>query len=164
MRLNEELLDVDINRAKALRDELRSLESNIERRLDRSPITVADENAMRDMQVRADGVYQALGRRAPPTTGFERPREYRLRLLEGLKPHSQWKSADLWQFEDRGLDEVERQIFAEARADARCPSDLKPNEVRPIVRQDSAGHGHGICRQRHPFRAPIYAAAISSNL
>lgn len=163
----ESQLAADINRAKALREELRSLDANIERRLTRKPLTRADESAMTDMQVRADAVYQALGRRAPPPLPYEYPEEFRIRLIEGLRPHStSWHGVSLENLPGTALDQIEAQIFDEARADARCPSDLKPNEIRSLVRQDSGrmvtdfvGRGHFVDQFRRPTFRVIFKSA-----
>lgn len=143
----EARLAIDIHRAKILREELRSIEGSIEKRLTRRPITRADESAMVDMQVRADSVYQELGRRAPPSMPYEYPDEYRVRLLKELQPHSAtWKNIDLEGLsEPAALNLVEQQILQEARADAISPVDIKPHEIRPIVRLD-AMTGHTVTR------------------
>lgn len=139
-------LSVDMAKAAMLRDELRRVESRVLREQARRPLTVADERAMTDMRVRADAVLHELGRYAPPPLPGEYPDEFRVRLLKGIKPHSKtWRDIPddaLHDFraDDGGLDNVERVIFEEARADALCPSDLGPREIRAIEAKGPGGH------------------------
>jgi hypothetical protein len=136
-------LATDIMKAKAIRDELYALERRISERSQRmGPITPNDEADMRNMQARADEVYESLGRRAPPYLPLERPEEYRRRLLEPMKEcSSDWRSVDLNAVDDATLNRIEPQLFAAARADALCPHDLKPGEMREIMKRDErTGH------------------------
>src|ERR1700734_3260652 len=80
-----------------LRSEVRRLERVAEAEAkNMRPITEADERAMTAMQSRADSAYQLAGRRAPPPHPYERPDEFRRRLVAGLQAYSpKWRSAKL---------------------------------------------------------------------
>jgi hypothetical protein len=120
-------------RLQALRAQTRALEKQVERQArSMQPLTLDDERQMQSMQAKADEAYQTARRRAPPPLGHERPDEYRLRLVEGVKRYSpRWKSVDLSRTGAvaGALDIAETQIFDDARKYGRT-ADLKPGEIR----------------------------------
>ena len=85
---------------------------------------------MFDMQARADSAYSAADRRTPPPHAYERPDEYRRRLVDGLKTYSsKWAAADFISMDASVLPIVEKQVYADAVANGRTHG-LKPHEIR----------------------------------
>ena len=152
-------------RIRDLRNELRKLEAQSAAEMALiQPLTEADERRMTDMQARADSAYIAANRRAPPPHAYERPDEYRRRLVDNLKIYSQkWAAADFISMDASVLPIVEKQVFADAVANGRTHG-LKPYEIRQRVREDASGHrvveydgGPGAHYTRQFTRAPQLA-------
>ncbi len=126
--------------ARDLRQRLHSLEERIAREADQSPITVADERRMADLQARANSIYTQADRHAPAPLPLERPDTYRRRLAKGLQEYSpKWRSADLSALDDVALDVIEQQIFADAAANSKTHG-LKPGEIVPRKSAELDGH------------------------
>jgi 8-oxo-dGTP pyrophosphatase MutT (NUDIX family) len=107
------------------------------------PLSDADYHEMHSIQAKADSVYGAFGAnsRAPRPMEGETPPNYRRRLLEGLKKHSQmWKDIDLYvAINDSALPNVEMAIYNDAMVVARNP-DLGEGELRAHNRVLESGH------------------------
>jgi 8-oxo-dGTP pyrophosphatase MutT (NUDIX family) len=105
------------------------------------PRQVNDEEyrEMATIQARADEAFQGFGKHAPRPLDGETPLGYRRRLATALKVHSpDWKAVDLAAVADSsGFDVIERRIYADAKAAAERPSDLKAGELRGVTRVDS---------------------------
>ncbi|WP_428988562.1 hypothetical protein [Methylocapsa aurea] len=130
-----------MRRAKALRDELNALEKTVSREMrEQGPLIEAEEAAMADAQARADEVYAALGKRAPAPWPGERMRQYRARLLNPLKLHSDtWRNVRIEDQSEGNLGVIEKQIFADAVAYADSGSHLAPDETHAISKKDDSG-------------------------
>jgi hypothetical protein len=124
-----------------LRSEVRRLERAAEAEAkSMQPLTEADERRMTDMQTRADSVYMAASRRAPPPHAYERPDEYRRRLIDGLKVYSPtWQKADLQTVPEDALAVMENQIYADAAANAKKHG-LQARQIRPLPTRTASGH------------------------
>ena len=109
-------LPTKILKAKALRDQLRALESEVNRDMrQQGPLCEAEEGMIADAQARADSAYAAFGKRAPAPLPGERLAQYRVRLLKPMKQHSKtWNDVDLSTQSGKNLDLIEQQIFADA--------------------------------------------------
>ena len=161
-------LPTKIIKAKALRDQLRALESEVNRDMrQQGPLCESEENAMADAQARADCVYGALGKRAPGPLPGERLAQYRVRLLKPLKSHSKtWADVDLsTQSGSKNMDLIERQIIDDAQAFAdsaeNCPSD---GGMQAVQKRDDSGRMITTFRGKssfiNQFRAPANRATI----
>ena len=124
-----------------LRAEVRRLERVAEVEAKRmQPLTESDERTMSAMQAHADSAYSSAERRAPPPHAYERPDEYRRRLVDGLKVYSEkWAGADFINMDANVLPIVEKQVFADAVANGRTHG-LKLHEIRERVTQSGGGH------------------------
>lgn len=93
-----------------------------------------------DEQARNDGVYIALGGRAPAPMSGEASLAYRIRLARGLQKHSkQWKDIDLQKLDASVLDVAAAQIRNDAMIAARSPEDLETGQLREIIETDVTG-------------------------
>jgi chromosome segregation ATPase len=120
-----------------------NIEERVRAELDkRLPARLSDEDhrKLADAQAKADSVFQAFGDAAPRPLDGESLLAYRRRVATTLKSHSPaWKPVDLAAIADSVAFEVaEGQIYKDAREAARNPVDLGDNELREIVRVDSA--------------------------
>ena len=124
-----------------MRSELRAFERQAEAEAKRmQPLTEADERQMLGMQARADEAYVAAARRAPPPHAYERPDEYRRRLVDGVKGYSpKWRQVDIARMDDSVLPIAEKQIYADAVANGRT-YELKPGEIRERLTESGGGH------------------------
>ena len=107
------------------------------------PISDADRRAFAGAQEKADAAFSAFGDSAPPPMAGESLLDYRLRLLGKLQDHSPvWKGRELGRIARADatlVDVAEQQIYADAVRAADQPADLKPGEMREVVRRDAAG-------------------------
>lgn len=102
------------------------------------PLSDEDRHAFAIHQAKADDVFGAFGKRAPyPLTG-EDVLAYRKRLIGGLKEHSpRWKDVDIIKVDEATFVNIEKDVLSDAFAAAMRPSDLKPLELRQIIKTDS---------------------------
>ena len=100
----------------------------------------AHAQALRDAQARADAAYVQHGRQAPMPVHGEQVTDYTRRLMGGLQKHSKdLASMNLAGIPPTILPVFERQIYADAVAAARSPTDVAPGTLREIVTTDGAG-------------------------
>ena len=103
----------------------------------------ADCNALADAQMKADSVFQALGKSAPKPIPGERPLAYRRRLAGDLRQHSErCKGVNLEHVaaDSAGFGIIEDQIYADAMAFARTPLSVPAGELRSRKTTTDAGH------------------------
>jgi hypothetical protein len=156
----------DFALAKALREKLKEVENRLARNANKSPLTRADEQEMTAMQARADEVYVKAGRRAPPPLPYERPREFRRRLAQGLAEYSpKLQGVEFAALADDVLKAVEPQLFADAAANGPTAG-LRPGEMRATEKISEGGHrwlefigGPGMHFSRE-FRPPVRFAKL----
>lgn len=91
-----------------------------------------------DSQARADSVFQQFGKFAPRPLDGESLLAYRRRLAHALQPFSdRWKDVNLVALADEAAFGImEGQVYADAAHAANHPTDLKPGQLREIVRVD----------------------------
>jgi hypothetical protein len=120
-----------------LRTEVRRLEAAAETQAkSMSPLTESDERKMSADQASYDPAYTAVGRRAPPPLGHERPREYVRRLAGGLQPLSaRWKPVDIASLADGTFEIASAQIRSDALA-AGPTAGLAPGQMKAIDKSD----------------------------
>lgn len=145
-RHHRRLDDDDDDRSR--KDSTRSMDKHIAaeiRRLSESvarmpkSMSDADYAAMADCQARADSVYGAFGERAPAPLQGEGLGAYRVRLAKGIQKHSNaWKTVSLRDLPGNALDIAEAQIYADAQAAAKNPTDVPFGHLREIRRRDAA--------------------------
>ena len=145
-RHHRRLDDDDDDRSR--KDSTRSMDKHIAaeiRRLSESvarmpkSMSDADYAAMADCQARADSVYGAFGERAPAPLQGEGLGAYRVRLAKGIQKHSNaWKTVSLRDLPGNALDIAEAQIYADAQAAAKNPTDVPLGQLREIRRRDAA--------------------------
>lgn len=104
-------------------------------------LTEADRKQYVDAQVRADSVAQMFGSSAPRWVHGETVLQYRRRLLRTFQEHSAaWKGVDISQINDSvAIDNIEKQIFADAEHAAKNPVTDGKGSLRAITTTDSAG-------------------------
>ncbi len=104
-------------------------------------LTEADRKQYVDAQVRADSVAQMFGTSAPRWVHGETVLQYRRRLLRNFQEHSAtWKGVDISQINDSvAIDNIEKQIFADAEHAAKNPVTDGKGSLRAITTTDSAG-------------------------
>jgi hypothetical protein len=86
------------------------------------------------VQAKADSAYHHWGLRAAAPYSGERPRAYRIRLLQGLQKHSEpWKNVNLIDLEPKALDIAESEIFADSAKRA------SGNDSMPTARDQAHG-------------------------
>ena len=106
----------------------------------RQPIADSDRTALSEVQARADDVFIQLGDRAPQPLVGESPMMYRRRIVGLLSKHSdRWKGKPLERIDDVLLDNIEKDIYADALVRARSPNDMKPGQIRERKWQEN-GH------------------------
>lgn len=90
------------------------------------------------VQARADEVFREFGLKAPPPMAGERIQPYRTRLLKHLVRFSPaYKGVDLTNVRDPAAFAVcEKQIFADALAESKKPTNLAPGELRMVEKKD----------------------------
>lgn len=100
-----------------------------------------DDKAKADAQAKADSAYAAFGQSAPRALQGETALAYRRRLAAKLKQHSpNWKDVDLSGVADStvmGIAEV--QIYADAVAASRVPTEVPRGTLREVVKQGAYG-------------------------
>ena len=131
-------LDAALRVNEDMAKEIRRLSDSVAR----MPKTMADEDytAMADSQARYDGVYSALGKRAPAPMQGETLDAYQVRLAKGVQEHSpQWKDVPLRSLPPAAFAIADAQIRADAVSAARSPTDMGAGELREIRRKDQAG-------------------------
>lgn len=100
-----------------------------------------EDKAKADAQSKADSAYAAYGQSAPRALQGETALAYRRRLASKLKQHSpNWKDVDLAGVADStvmGL--AEAQIYADAVAASRVPSEVPQGTLREVVKQGAYG-------------------------
>jgi hypothetical protein len=153
--MSDDDLPEKIRRAKALRDQLRALESEVNREMrQQGPLCESEESAMADAQARADSVYGALGKRAPGPLPGERLAQYRVRLLKPLKSHSKtWSDVDLSaQSGSKNMDLIERQILDDAQVFADSAESYQGDGLQAVSKQDpDTGHRVTTFKGRRSF-------------
>ena len=139
-----ELLVRAIHEAQKLKSELRQREGEIYRKMrSAQPLRPDEERTLADAQSRADGIYNALGKRsAPAPYPSERPHSYRARLLRELRQYSPaWKSVGSFlDFDGKALNAIEGEIYNDAMAYAARPDDLPRGELREVRKVEPTGH------------------------
>jgi hypothetical protein len=105
-----------------------------------------EREAARLVRERADAVYAEYGRSAPLRNDGESVLAYRLRIVNDLKPNSSKAHLEI----SRGIDStslapVEQEVYADAMANRWHPADLKPGQMREVVKVDPLG------REIHEF-------------
>ncbi len=130
----------DLALASIKRRELARLEQRINDARDNVPQTPAEFAKLRDVQVKADSAFQAVGTNAPPALPGESPVLYRRRLLGNLQEFV--PSAKRLPIADAPLDVLEvfeKTIFADVQKEAARPTMLQPGELRAVTRTDESG-------------------------
>lgn len=104
-----------------------------------------EEAVFADVQARADGVYMALGNRAPSPMRGETLVSYRGRLLRGIQKHSTaWKDVDiarLARMDSDAFKAAEVAIYADANTASQRPDVHGGSGLRKIIREREGG-GH----------------------
>lgn len=157
----------DMQRAQALRAELRALEQKVERAATKAPITVEDELEMNATQARMDTAYQAVDRRCPPPLPYEGKGEYRRRIIDGLKIYcDQWRAADTFAISDAAVPIMEKMVSDAARA-AGPTFALRDGQIK--ARQVEGPNGHKtiewVGKDAHfteQFKAPVFRGLMKS--
>lgn len=131
------------------------------------PLPEADRDALVAEQVRADAAYQAFGQRAPAAMPGETVGRYAVRLARGMQKHSKrWAKVDLARIsvDPTAFDVVKTDIYADAIAASSTPDDLKPGQLREIVKVNPStgqrmstfvGRGTYISQFRAPSRRVV---------
>ena len=121
---------------KAQLSDMRSQFKNFTREL-----TPEDRDQLAQAQKRADSVFQMLGEPLTAPLAGERPTAYRTRLAKKLQKHSsRFKETRLDAIQDRAtFDEVERNIYDDAKASALKPSVPGSGRLIPITETDMTG-------------------------
>lgn len=119
-----------------IRAEVAALSSRIK------PRTPEDKAKFANAQAQADSAYVMLGKQAPAPMDGEALPDYRRRLATALKVHSPaWKDVNLDAIaDDTAYTPIEGQIFADAVAYAKRPSDHPGAELRMVSRVTPSGH------------------------
>ena len=123
-----------------LRRRLRAMESDVQRRADAAqPLQPDDERKLIELQSRADSVYREGGRLAPSPQPLEHPREYRVRLAEGLKEFSpDLQGCQLARMDDASFAQFEGMLYEGARKNGKSHG-LRSDEIRPVPIREN-GH------------------------
>jgi 8-oxo-dGTP pyrophosphatase MutT (NUDIX family) len=122
-----------------LRDAVAALETQIKGAL--SNVKDEDRSKLLQAQARFDSVETAFGRQARAPLLGETLHAYRLDNLRALQKHSPaWKDKDIgiMAVNDSILDEVEKQILADAILAARNPTDIPKGQLVGRERKDGA--------------------------
>jgi 8-oxo-dGTP pyrophosphatase MutT (NUDIX family) len=99
-----------------------------------------EEAEMADAQAKADSVYMAFGKKAPPPLRGERSLGYRRRLIGSFKEHSPaWGKVNLNSLPAEAFAIAEEQIRADAMTFALSPTNAPEDTLRESVRMDSTG-------------------------
>jgi len=101
------------------------------------PKQISDQDyaALADAQAKADRTYQAFGDSAPRPLNGETVAGYEKRVINDLKRHSaRWKDADIYALQDSVLQIAKSDVYSDAMAAARRPSDLGPGMLRPVYK------------------------------
>lgn len=131
-----------------LKARIAALESSIPKQL----TGAANDAPYADAQARADEAEMGFGRRAARPLIGEEILPYRKRLIGGLKEFStRWKGVDVSAFADSAFSIVEEDVFRAAAEAAKMPPDLKDDELRPVIKADSAGRQITTYVGRHSF-------------
>jgi hypothetical protein len=98
------------------------------------------------VHTRAESVFNEYGRSAPLRNDGESILQYRLRIVNELKPNSSKAHLEI----SRGIDAaslapIEREIYSDAAQNRWHPVDLKPGQMREVVKIDPLG------REVHEF-------------
>ena len=108
-----------------------------------APRVVADDErrALSAAQAHADQVYHAFGDYAPRYLDGELVRDYEVRLLRKLQPHSKsFAKTDLALIADEAtFKAISDSIYADAAAAARSPVDLPLGTLRSTTKKDAVG-------------------------
>jgi hypothetical protein len=103
--------------------------------------TSDDPNAFAAAQMKADAAFQAWGKRAPHSLHGEGLKDFRVRLLRDLQPHSKtYRDSDLGTIGDaRALEIIETVIINDAISASSAPGEAGL-PLRKVVSQNEAGH------------------------
>lgn len=128
-------------KADAARADSAAMERTFERMLaareKRNTDSPEDRETKARIQSRADAVYNMLGQQAPPPMAGETSSAYRVRMLKGVQRHSgAWKEVRLDSLENNALSVAETQIYADAQAASRNPTDLPDDRLVTIPMRD----------------------------
>lgn len=120
----------------AIRAEVAALAGRIK------PRTPEDKAKFAQAQAQADSAYVMLGKQAPPPMDGEALPDYRRRLATALKVHSPaWKDVNLDAIaDDAAYTPIEGQIYADAVAYAKRPSEDGSAVLRMVSRRTDSGH------------------------
>jgi hypothetical protein len=91
---------------------------------------------------RAAEVYAANGKilpKADENGQLVDPLAYRRELLRSIQFNSRYSHVDLSKVPAQELDRFEAEVFADATQNALSPLDLRPGELREIIRTDRTG-------------------------
>ncbi len=117
-----------------IRDDVDKLRRRIEDRSDE------EHAAFGDTQARADEAFSALGSQAPRPLSGETLMDYRLRLIRKLQVHSpKWKDGNLpaiARADAKHFGHIEAEIYADAQAAAREPTDIPLGQLREVTKRD----------------------------
>jgi hypothetical protein len=96
--------------------------------------------AVRLVRDRAKPVFAEYGRPVPHRNDSEDILSFRKRLVRELQPETvTYADRDVRSVPADLFSPIEQQIYREAAANRWHPSDLKPNEMREVVKLDDAG-------------------------
>jgi hypothetical protein len=96
-------------------------------------------NEFHAAQSKADAVYTAFNDSAPAPLVGERLIDYRLRLLKPLQPHSAaWRNTEI-PANEQVLKVAETQVYADAAAEARAPSNVPAGTLVERIEKDITG-------------------------
>ena len=124
-------------------EEMKARMDALENRTKERPDSDAAE--MAGAQARGDSIASLFGERAPRPFSGENPTAYRLRVLRAFQKHSPvWKDADLDKIcaDSVALGVIEKQVYADAQANARNPAAIPLGELREIVRKVGSHEVH----------------------
>jgi hypothetical protein len=101
---------------------------------------VKDPHVFADAQLRADAAYQAWGKQASHALAGESVRDFRIRLLSGLKQHSKrYRDSDLTTVGDETVfNDIERVILDDAVKASNEPGDAT-GVLRKVTSRDDMG-------------------------
>lgn len=105
------------------------------------PLTDDDYTKFSGVQAKHDQVYSMHGKSAPRPQQGESIDAYRVRLLNGLKPATEWEkiNLDLSRLDAEGLNLAETQILAQSAIAARNPK-VPPGTLIEVPGRTRAGH------------------------
>jgi hypothetical protein len=125
-----------------LRNEVRRLEASADAEAKAmQPLTLDQENEMRNTQARMDEYYRAANRSAPPPLPYEKPQQFHKRLLDGLKVyHDEWRGKSFDRIsEPAALAAIESQL-ADATRSNGLTFGMRDGEMKPIDKSGGGGH------------------------